>query len=63
LQLLRPTMTIIVIYYRHYVACLSPLKHQELLLTLSEQARRKILAKTRRLRRSLAHQLDHARPP
>lgn len=63
LQLLRPTMTIILIYYRHYVACLSPLKHQELLLTLSEQARRKILAKTRRLRRSLAHQLDHARPP
>lgn len=63
LQLLRPTMTTILIYYRHYVACLSPLQHQELLLTLSEQARKKILAKTRRLRRSLAHQLDHARPP
>jgi len=45
------------------VAYLSPLKHQELVLTLNEQARKKILAKTRRLRRNLAHQLDHARPP
>ena len=63
LDLLRPTHTVIVIYYQNYVACLSPLQHQELVLTLSEQARRKILAKTRRLRRSLAHQLDHARPP
>ena len=63
LDLLRPTHTVIVIYYQNYVACLSPLQHQELVLTLSEQARKKILAKTRRLRRCLAHQLDHARPP
>lgn len=63
LDLLRPTHTVIVIYYQNYVACLSPLQHQELVLTLSEQARKKILAKTRRLRRSLAHQLAHARPP
>ncbi|MEK7378832.1 MAG: transposase [Candidatus Binatota bacterium] len=63
LELLRPTTTVILIYYQHYVACLSPLQHQELVLTLNEQARKKILAKTRRLRRSLAHQLDNARPP
>lgn len=63
LELLRPTTTMILIYYQNYVACLSPLQHQELVLTLSEQARKKILAKTRRLRRSLAHQLDSARPP
>lgn len=63
LELLRPTTTVILIYYQHYVACLTPLQHQELVLTLSESARKKILAKTRRLRRSLAHQLDHARPP
>ena len=63
LELLRPTTTMILIYYHNYVACLSPLQHQELVLTLSEQARKKILAKTRRLRRSLAHQLDNARPP
>ena len=63
LELLRPTTTVILIYYQNYVACLSPLKHQELVLTLNEQARKKILTKTRRLRRNLAHQLDHARPP
>jgi hypothetical protein len=63
LELLRPTLTVIVIYYQNYMAFLTPLQHQELVLTLSEPARKKILAKTRRLRRSLAHQLDHARPP
>jgi hypothetical protein len=63
LELLRPTLTVIVIYYQNYMAFLSPLQHQELVLTLSEPARKKILAKTRRLRRNLAHQLDHARPP
>jgi hypothetical protein len=63
LELLRPTLTVIVIYYQNYMAFLTPLQHQELVLTLNEPARKKILAKTRRLRRSLAHQLDHARPP
>jgi hypothetical protein len=63
LELLRPTITVIVIYYRNYVAYLSPLQHQELVLTLGEAARKKILAKTRRLRRSLAQQLQNPRPP
>ncbi|MBI5968756.1 MAG: transposase [Deltaproteobacteria bacterium] len=63
LELLRPTLTVIVLYYQNYMAFLTPLQHQELVLTLSEPARKKILAKTRRLRRSLAHALDHARPP
>lgn len=63
LQLLRPTLTMVLIYYKSYVACLSPLEHQELVLTLNEQARKKILAKTRRLRRSLANQLANPRPP
>jgi hypothetical protein len=63
LQLLRPTLTVIVIYYQNYMAFLTPLEHQELVLTLSESARKKILVKTRRLRRSLAHALNHARPP
>ena len=60
---LRPTLTVILLYHGNYVARLSPLQYQELLLTLKESARRKILAKTRRLRRGLAHQLDHARSP
>jgi len=63
LELLRPTLTVIVIYYQNYMAFLTPLEHQELVLTLNESARKKILAKTRRLRRSLAHALHHARPP
>jgi hypothetical protein len=60
---LRPTLTVILIYYQNYVARLSPLAYQELLLTLNEEARQKILAKTRRLRRGLTHQLHHARAP
>jgi hypothetical protein len=63
LELLRPTLTVIVIYYQNYMAFLTPLQHQELVLTLNESARKKILAKTRRLRRSLAQALNHARPP
>jgi hypothetical protein len=63
LELLRPALTVIILYYQNYMAFLTPLQHQELVLTLSESARKKILAKTRRLRRSLAHALDHARPP
>jgi hypothetical protein len=63
LELLRPTHTMILVYYQGYVACLSPLEHQELVLTLSEDARKKILAKTRRLRRSLANQLSNPRAP
>jgi hypothetical protein len=54
-------MTVILIFYQGYVARLAPLEYQELLLTLKDEARPKILAKTRRLRRGLAHQLDHAR--
>ncbi len=63
LDQLRPTMTVILIFYQAFVARLAPLEYQELLLTLEEPARQKILAKTRRLRRGLTHQLDHARSP
>jgi hypothetical protein len=56
-------MAVILIFYQGYVVRLAPLEYQELLLTLEEEARRKILAKTRRLRRGLTHQLDHARSP
>jgi len=63
LQLLQPTLTMILIYYKNYVACLSPLEHQELVLTLNEEARKKILAKTRKLRRSLTNKLSYTRAP
>jgi hypothetical protein len=41
----------VVLYSRHKVAYLTPLEHQELLLTLGEGPKRKILEKTRELRR------------
>jgi Transposase DDE domain len=63
LELLRPAITMVLIYYKSYVAYVSPLEHQELVLTLDEQARKKILAKTRKLRRSLANQLINPRAP
>jgi Transposase DDE domain len=63
LQRLRPTLHVILIYWQSYVARLSPLQYQEVLLTLEEPARGKILTKTRQLRRELGHQLDHARSP
>ncbi len=63
LELLRPTTTAILIFYQSYVAYLSPLEHQELVLTLNEKARKKILAKTRKLRRSLADQFTKPRAP
>ncbi len=63
LELLRPIKTVILLYHKDYVAFLSPLEHQELVLTLEEPARKRILTKTRALRRSQAHQLAYPRPP
>src|SRR5438128_362555 len=63
LDLLRPVFSVIVIYYQNYVAFLDPLEYQEMVLTLSETARKKILAKTRKLRRGLANQLQKPRAP
>ena len=63
LELLRPVFSVIVIYYQNYVAFLDPLEYQEMVLTLTEPARKKILAKTRKLRRGLAHQLQNPRAP
>jgi len=63
LDRLKPSLTMILIYYQNYVAFLSALEHQELVLTLEEEARKKILAKTQALRRSLAYELYHSRPP
>ena len=63
LELLRPVFSVIVIYHQNYVAFLDPLEYQEMVLTLSEPAREKILAKTRKLRRGLAQQLQKPRAP
>ncbi len=63
LELLKPALMIILIYYKGYIAYLSPLEHQELVLTLHQKAQQKILAKTRKFCRSLANQLTRPRAP
>ena len=42
----------IFLYYKNRVATVTGLEHQEMLLTLSEGARRRILGKVRRLRKA-----------
>ena len=63
LDQLLPTNTVIIIYYENRFATVSPLAYTELVLTLEEEARKKILAKTQQLRRQMAHELEPARPP
>lgn len=63
LELLRPTGTTILLYHKDYVAFLTPLEHQEMVLTLEEIPRKRILTKTRALRRRQAGQLANPRPP
>lgn len=63
LQLLVPTASKIIIYCQNRFATLTPLEYSELLLTLSEASRLKILDKMRRLRRNLGEHLKLARPP
>ena len=60
---LLPSDAVILIYCDQRFATLAPLAYTELVLTLAEEARRKILEKTRRLRRQLARELPHPRPP
>jgi hypothetical protein len=45
------------------VAYLTPLEHQEALLTLPEDARRRVLAKTRKLRERMLPGVDLPRRP
>ena len=52
LDALLPTENKIVLYYRQRFGFFTPYEHQELLLTLRDGARRKLLGKTRRLRRA-----------
>jgi hypothetical protein len=53
----------IILYCENRFALLSPLEYTDLLLKLSEPAKKKILAKTKRLKRQVATELKLARPP
>lgn len=59
---LMPTDSVIIIYYDNRFALLSPMQYTEL-LTLSREAGKKILEKTRRLRRELEQELKLVRAP
>ena len=58
-----PTRSVVIIYYQNRYATLSIGQYTQILLTLSEQARKNILAKTRKLEEQLAHDLLLVRPP
>lgn len=60
---LMPTHSVIILYYQNRFALLSVFEYTRLLLSLSEQARKKVLAKTQRLERELARELVLVRPP
>ena len=60
---LLPNATVILLYCQQRFATLTPLEYTELLLTLGEPARRKILARARRLQRELLAALPNPRAP
>jgi len=60
---LLPSATVILLYCQQRFATLTPLEYTELLLTLGEPARRKILARARRLQRELLAALPNPRAP
>ncbi len=60
---LMPTQSVIIVYYQNRFALFSSLEYTELLLTLAPEASKKILSKTRRLRKELDQELKLVRPP
>ena len=60
---LLPSAAVILLYCQQRFAILTPLEYTELLLTLAEPARRRILTQARRLRRELRDALPNPRSP
>ncbi len=63
LDLAMTTSAVIIIYAENRFATFTPFEYTELLLTLGEEARQKVLRKTRRLREELGQALRLARAP
>lgn len=63
LNLLLPTATVIIIYAANRFATFTPAAYTELLLTLGEESRRKVLQRTRRMNEETGGGLHLARPP
>ena len=62
LDQLLPTQAVIIVYCQNRFATFAPLEYTELMLNLLSPAREKILDKVRRLRRTLASELELVRP-
>jgi hypothetical protein len=60
---LMPTDSVIIVYYNNRFALFTSSEYTEILLTLSEEAGKKILQKIRRLRRELDQELKFVRAP
>ena len=58
-----PTHSVIIVYYQNRFGLFTSIEYTQLLLTLSPEAGKKILAKTRRLQKELQAELNLARPP
>jgi hypothetical protein len=63
LDMLGPTVKIVAVYYQQRFCLLLLPEFAEILLTLAEAARLKLLKKMRLLKRDLYQLLENARPP
>ena len=63
LDLVMTTAAVIIIYAENRFATFTPFEYTEILLTLGDDARKKVLSKTRRLREELGQALRLARSP
>jgi hypothetical protein len=62
-QQLLPSANHIIVYWQNYYGLFSPLEFTEFIVTLDEQARKKIAGKCRHLRRELTEVMRNPRPP
>ena len=62
-QQLLPSDNHIIVYYKNYYGLFSPLEFAETIAVLGEEERKKVVEKSRRLRRELNGEMMNPRPP
>lgn len=62
-QQLLPSDNYIIVYWQNYYGLFSTYEYTEIIATLGENARKKIVQKSRRLRRELNESMQNPRPP
>jgi len=62
-QQLLPSDNHIIVYWQNYYGLFSPLEFAEIIAMLGEEARKKVVEKSRRLRRELNEVMRSPRPP